>query len=175
MKLLPVLSYYNGEDGTYCSVLPNRVTRDWLLSACAEAASCGCVVTAPGELHTTVIHSTRGLNLTEQHQAHDAHDLSASRDFAATAGKFIHWAGHDDTGYVVFEVDSPELTELNSWLRSTFDMPVSFDDYLAHVSIVTDAYAEGEASAAELVEKLNALPRPERLGFTGFRMENLKG
>jgi hypothetical protein len=173
MKRLKVLSYYDGNAGTYCSVKPYGVSQQWLMDVCARAQYLGFLATTPLELHLTVIHSEKGLSLPQQHRAYNEQDLGVARTFESIPAQFVHWAGHDNTGYVVLELESPALSQLNSWFRTTFNMPVSFDEYRAHVSIVTDAYSSGIDPAQRLVDLLNSTPKPANLDFMGLRIENL--
>jgi hypothetical protein len=168
-----VTAYYTGGNGTYCSVAPTAEAQAWITKICEHARLMGFDATGPLDQHVTVLHSKRGLTLSEQNELPLA-GLNASRRFNVKPKEFIHWEGHDSEGYVVLELESPELTAVNAWLRSTFNMPVSFDDYRPHVTIATNAYSNSREYAQSLCDELNRLPRPENLVFTGLRVEDLK-
>ncbi len=168
-----VTAYYTGGNGTYCSVCPTQETADWLRMVCEKARWMGFAATGPLDQHVTVVHSKKGLTLAEQTQT--AARIPATQVFYATVSGFTHWKGHDNEGYVVLELDSPDLHAVNTWMRNTFDLPVSFDDYRAHVTIAKDAYSNSLEYAQQLCDELTKLPRiRQRLAFSGLRVEDLK-
>lgn len=176
IKQLKVTAYYTGKEGTYSSVMPTSQSAVYLKACCDIARDMGFEgATSPFDMHVTVIHSKKGLTLAEQHAAWNSGIFGVNQQYDATPKHFTHWAGHDETGYLVLELDSPELSKVNKWLRDTFDMPVSFDEYKAHLTIVTDAYAKGGTDAVEkLIAELNKIPMPDTLTFQGLRIEDLK-
>lgn len=176
IKQLKVTAYYTGGEGTYASVMPTSQSAVYLKMCCDIARDMGFEgATSPFDMHVTVIHSKKGLMLAEQHVAWASGYFGVNQVFDAKPKHFTHWAGHDETGYLVLELDSPELAEVNSFLRNTFDLPVSFDEYKAHLTIVTDAYTKGgEAAVEKLIAALNQIPMPQQLLFQGLRIEDLK-
>lgn len=176
IKQLKVTAYYTGDSGTYASVMPTSQSSIYLKACCDIARDMGYEgATSPFDMHVTVIHSKKGLSLAEQHAAWSSGYFGVNQEFSTKPKHFTHWAGHDDTGYLVLELDAPELAKINGWLRSNFDLPVSFDEYKAHLTIVTDAYTKGGADAVEkLIAELNKIPMPDEIKFQGLRIEDLK-
>lgn len=168
-------AYYTGGDGTYISAVPTHNTSTYFKACCDTARSLGFdEATGPLDMHVTIIHSKNGIDGDQQSILWESGRAAPDRVLRATVVGFTHWAGHDGTGYVVMELHSDDLSELNYWLRNNFDLPVSFEDYRAHVTIVTNAYKkDGEAGAEQLIRVLNKLPAPQSLAFCGIRVEDL--
>jgi hypothetical protein len=173
IRQLKATAYYTGTSGTYASAQPTAETSQYIQQCCEKASWMGFKATGPLDQHTTVIHSKKGLDWQQQHDLW-MNGFNASRVFDATVKGFTHWAGHNDKGYVVMEIDCPELQLVNAWLRKTYDLPVSFDEYRPHVTIVEDAYVNSVAYAEQLIEELNKIPKPLSMAFTGLRVEDLK-
>jgi hypothetical protein len=169
-----VLSFYTGTDGTYASVKPKDKSAARLQAYCLVATSMGHIgVISPLDLHTTVMYSKVGLNVDAQKTLWAEH-YSVERVFAAKPKHFVHWAGHDDDGYIVLELESADLTELNTVLQKQFGLTSSFPDYRPHVTIVNKAYAKGGVELAQqTVDRLNGMRMPNTLLFTGLRVEDL--
>lgn len=173
LRMLKETAYYSGDNGTYASVMPSAEASAYIQTVCEKAKALGFDATGPLDQHVTVIHSKKGLTPEQQEECW-LNGFTASRTFTATIKGFTHWGGHNDSGYVVLEVDCPELTKLNGWLRQTYDLPVSFDDYKAHITIAQDAYKVSADYADKLTKRLNGIARPKYLTFTGLRIEDLK-
>ena len=177
IKRLPVTAFYTGDNGTYCSVLPTTATTDFLRAMCTVLETAGFEPHTPLNFHVTVIHSKTGMALKEQQDAWAA--LQADAVFRAIPKHVTHWSGHNDTGYIVLELDAPELAEIHQFLKTTFDLETSFPDYRAHITLVEDAYKKGDddnLAVQTIVNKLNQMlgTNPTPLTFTGIRMEDLK-
>lgn len=170
------LAFYSGKDGTYASVKPTDASAARLQAFCIVAKSMGFEkVTSPLDLHVTVMYSQVGLNHDYQLDLWSKY-FSVEKVFSADVGDFTHWAGHDDEGYLVLELKSTALTELNGLLRDKYGLKSSFPDYKAHVTIATDAYVNGSPDKAEACcERLNSMRKPATLNFCGLRVEDLKG
>lgn len=168
-----ITAQYKGDNGTYCSVVPRLITQAWIAALCERAQWMGFTATGPLDQHVTVVHSKKSLTVPQQNQIPMA-GYSADAEFIAQPHKFTHWAGHDGDGFVVLELNSPKLSALNSWMRKTFDLPVSFDEYRAHVTIATDAYSNSVEYAQQLCEELEKIELIlPHLEFTGLRVEDL--
>lgn len=173
VKRLKVLSYYTGNSGTYMSVMPGADGMAFIQQCGEVAAAEGLTPNSPLNAHVTVVYSKSSLARDEQLSLLD-NGFNAKHLFEATVKGFTHWGGHDNSGYIVMELDCPELTKYNTWLRETFDLPVSFDEYKAHITIAEDAYAKGEAPAQHIVDTLNWLEFPKTVTLTGLKIEDLK-
>lgn len=173
VKRLKVLSYYTGNSGTYMSVMPSAAGM-FFIKQCGEVAAAeGLAPNSPLNAHVTVVYSKSSLAHHEQVSLLN-NGFDSKHLFEATVKGFTHWGGHDNSGYIVMELDCPALTSYNTWLRETFDLPVSFDEYRAHITIAEDAYAKGEDVAQRIVDSLNWLDFPTTVTLTGLKIEDLK-
>jgi len=173
LKRLKVLSYYTGDSGTYMSVMPGAEAMKFIKQCGDVAEDKGLKANSPLNAHVTVVYSKSSLSHAEQVTLLD-NGFNAKHLFEATVTGFTHWGGHDDSGYIVMELDCPELTKYNTWLRQTFDLPVSFDEYKAHITIAEDAYVNGIDTAQQVVDALNWLDFPTTVTLTGLKVEDLK-
>ena len=158
MKVLKpaVASMYTGK-GTYMSVRPHFSAIPFLQSLSNIIASAGFTPLAPYSWHMTLIYSKEGqLSFDDQVRCMVEGHLVAERKFAVFVKGFTHWAGHNNEGYIVLEMESPELSVVNAWLQSTFNLPTTFPDYKPHISLVYEAYKNGVPAADALVKSLNA-------------------
>jgi len=55
--------------------------------------------------------------------------------YKATAKKLLHWPGQEGKGYIVLELESPELKELHKKFVDAGFKP-NFPDYTPHVSLI---------------------------------------
>ena len=174
---LPVTAFYTGDNGTYVSVLPTTSTTDFIRGMCKELRGADFETHTPLNFHVTVMYSKTGMPLKEQQDVWAM--LQADQVFTARPKHVTHWSGADGKGFIVMELDAPELAEIHNFMKTTFDLETSFPDYRAHVTLVEDAYDKKDVdnmAVQNIVNKLNQMlgTDPQPLTFTGIRMEDLK-
>lgn len=174
MKILR--SHYIGAmyegTGLYCSVQPIRESLDYFWAVCKRAESAlGIPATTKVNLHSTIVCSETSLSLDKQRILGDE-GVHADYVFIATVKRYQHFAGHNGKGYLVAELVSPMMAEYHHWLRDRFSLAVTFDEYMPHVTIVTDAYTVSTKVLDQLCAELNQGPYPRQIFLSGMRVEN---
>lgn len=173
VKQLRVTSYYTGSLGSYISVMPDASTMDFMKQCCDIAKVSGFVPNSPLNSHVTVVHSKDSLTVEEQGLLL-AHGFNPRHEYHAQVSEFTHWEGHNGKGYIVMGLNCAELEAYNSWLRETFNLKTSFDEFKPHITLVEDAYLNGKKRAQLLVDELNWLSFPKNIILTGLKIEDLK-
>jgi hypothetical protein len=148
---------FKGRKGTYVSVIPTGDSiaeiRKFLPNI-PEASE-------PASFHATVIYSKSILTKDGQ----DALLKEVDTVFNATAVAVTTWVGHDDNSYVVLELESPELAELNKKLKTEYGLVTNFDDYRCHVTLAADLTP---------IPPKSVRIKPVKLQFFGLRIEDAK-
>ena len=171
-SLTSVLSYYSGKSGTYCSVTPDIAFCEYLNKCSKVVDALGMKSTSALNHHVTLVHSKNTISKPSHHEIWSK-GFHGSTTFKASHTGFTHWAGHDDTGYVVLTLSSPTLSDFNRQLVNEYGLAGSFPDYTPHITVATDVY--GKATYAEdLILALNEIPRPPNLTLSGMKFEDLK-
>ena len=171
-SLTSVLSYYTGKHGTYCSVVPDLRTAEYLNRLSSTTEKLCFKNTSSLNHHVTVAHSS---NTVSKSQHHDlwSEGFHSSTNFHSSPMGLTHWAGHDGEGYVVLKLDSPDLSSFNKHLVDKYGLSGDFAEYNPHVTIASDVYGKG-MYAEDLIQQLNEIKKPERLSFSGLRFEDTK-
>lgn len=118
---------YDGKTGTYASVVPDdrSVIK---ISEWVRRLGYGFDESEIDELHCTVVYSKKVLGPVT---------YEAGRSYSARLERFEYLPGHDNAGYVVAILYSPELEELHKqWLAR--GAVHSFPDYTPHITLVKD-------------------------------------
>lgn len=114
-----------GATGTYIAVYPeNEKFRDIMTSLLQG-------LQLDDKLHCTIMYSEN-----DPLSAHKLALANPQERHAARASKLVWWPGSNGTGYLVLQLDSPDLVKLHRrWIRLA-DMKHSFDDYKPHITLV---------------------------------------
>ena len=113
---------FTGTHGCYSAVTPDADSKA-LLVAIAHLLG---VETDPGKLHCTVMYSEAAPKRKP--------GCNPNRIRKATISQITHWDGHDDKGYLVALLDSPDLQEEHARLRTLGCKP-TFDEYKPHITL----------------------------------------
>ena len=163
-------------DSAYVSVVPTLSSAhrliQWLRAGISdmdllETMACSLY----GEAHVTIMYSRKqGIDLTK---IPDPAKLTSYMYYGkALLGKikeFEYWDGHNDKGYLVAKLDSPELCALNEKWKQ-LGLKHSFDDYTPHVTIVSP-FAENAPMVAALNQRL--IDHPLSMEFLNEKIEPL--
>lgn len=144
MKILNIEEAYYSEAGLYAFVYPMRKSLDTLLkflSACGINQS--LMSNTPNMMHCTIMHSKNSIPV------HKIPRIDRASAYDANLKQFTSWGGHNNSGYLVAELDSPGLTKLhNQW--KALGAEHSFPEFRPHVTIL-----EGNLATPKLASKLN--------------------
>lgn len=143
---------FTGTHGCYSAVTPDADSKA-LLSAVAHMLG---VETDPDKLHCTVMYSEvapkKGIGCNRQ------------RVRKATVSQITHWDGHDNKGYLVALLDSPELQEEHARLKTLGCQP-TFDDYKPHITLYAGIKMTPELQAT-IDSVMSAMPADIELDLT---------
>lgn len=152
---------YKPNDGLYAKVHP---TNNSLVRLLSFLRSCGLrrsILLHPNEIHCTIMHS--------KSPPSQLPVLNREKVYDTRVKHFTAWDGHNDTGYLVAELDSPALHRLHNAWRARGCVP-SFDDYKPHITLI-----EGSLASLGLARKLNSRYKGDlQLQFHGHSFESLQ-
>lgn len=113
------------------------------------------------DLHSTIMYAKGAFP--------ESIPLQKGKRFGAKIIGIEFWDGHDNDGYVVAILDSPDLVNRNKEWAAT-GLKHSFDDYSPHVTLFDKL-----SKTDELVQKINAVAK-KAIGTTlVFDQEQLEG
>jgi hypothetical protein len=154
---------YTGEVGCFVSVEPDVDTQmkllDWVnrlgfeLDAMEEA-----------RLHCTVVHSKEGAPL--------SYNIDTSTRFVGRLQNIEFWEGHDQAGYLVATLQSPDLQARHRyWVAGGADH--SFGAYAPHVTL--KRYLSPSEAMYQRMRRLADRERGSILAFYNEAIEDVKG
>lgn len=147
--------------GTYVCALPDNKSRTKLVHI-SSALGHPISVEESEDLHSTVIYSKGAFP--------SKFDFSRQY-FGAKITGLEFWDGHDNDGYVVVTLDSPDLTAENRrW--TTLGLKHSFEDYTPHVTLFSKI-----DKTEDLIQRINRLTSKvagTTLIFDQLQLEGLK-
>lgn len=154
---------YTGEVGCFVSVEPDVDTSmkllDWInrlgfeLDAMEES-----------RLHCTVVHSKEGAPL--------SYKINESVRYVARLQNIEFWSGHDNAGYLVATLQSPDLQARHRyWVAGGADH--SFGDYAPHVTL--KRFLTPSDAMYQRMRRLADRERGSILAFYNESIEDVKG
>ena len=143
---------FTGTHGCYSAVTPDDDSRA-LLVAIAHLLG---VETDPAKLHCTVMYSEAAPK--------KAPGCNPNRIRKAAISQLSHWDGHDDKGYLVALLDSPELQEEHARLKTLGCRP-TFDEYKPHITLYAGIKMTPELQAT-MGDVMSVLPHDIELNLT---------
>lgn len=145
--------------GTYVCVLPDKESK-LKLAKISAALGHPIPIAEVEDLHSTVMYSKGSF----------PRELSLPRKrFGAKVVGLEFWDGHNNDGYVVVILDSPDLVARNRFWTAQ-GLKHSFDDYTPHVTLFSKI-----EKTPELVNKINAVSK-KAIGTTlVFDQEQIEG
>lgn len=147
--------------GSYVCVLPDDLTKARLI-AIASMLNISLSYDQVEDLHSTIVYA-RG--------CFPKDPTTSSSVFGAMINQLQYWDGHDNEGYLVIILDSPQLVARNRYWAAQ-GLEHSFEDYTPHVTLAT-----GIDKNERLIHRMNLVTRKisgTPLAFINETLEGLK-
>lgn len=143
---------YTGNNGFYCSVSIRQPQLRPLVELFQRAVGFAMPLNEDEDigLHCTVMYSNTALTVTPE-VADSSNRRVKDLIMKGKVSKFDYWDGHNDKGYLVAKLDSPDLqARHNGWIM--MGAKPTFSPYEAHITITT---GEDAKILSKLLPQLN--------------------
>ena len=129
LSFVPAKQEYTGTDGVYVALEPISGGRK-IFNIVSDVLRKSKIKPEPAEsYHVTVVWSDKAPDHSMVNMM-----LEDSKTYRAKIAGVTSWAGHDNDGYVVIELESSDLLQRHKeWLKAGASH--SFPDYRAHITI----------------------------------------
>lgn len=158
---------YSGKSGLYASVTPVMGYQRFMAAMASQFHHLD--LTPVDDVHCTLIYS-------REEQPHALRVAQAITEgpfqFTAFPKEVKYWDGHDNKGYIVLGLDSPDLHKRHhKW--KLLGAKHSFPDYEAHITLAKGLTAPSQAWLDECNHMLELMRMP--IIFGGEHVEDIKG
>lgn len=151
---------YTGDNGFYCSVDIRQPQLQPLVQLFKRAVGFDMPLNPDQDigLHCTVMYSKQALSV-DPDLANKANARVKDLIMRGRVTKFDYWDGHNDKGYFVAKLDSPDLQARHNLWKSMGAVP-TFDPYEAHMTIVDGPDAKVLAKQLDMLNQALAASAP---------------
>lgn len=156
---------YTGKSGLYSAVEPTKKSVADLTKLCTRAG----IVELESDLHCTIMYSPNKC-LPESSAT-----KWSKNQYKAVGKKFRWWVGHDNAGYLILELDSPELEKEHLRLKE-LGCVSTFPNYVPHLTLRNNFYFKDEDEQKSRLRSANLILRrnPLDLVLTDQKVEDIK-
>lgn len=157
---------YTGEHGLYSAVEPTPESVEAITKLCKLAGFEGL----EDDLHCTLMYSP------DATIPEDVALKYSQEDYIADVKGFNWWAGHDNDGYLVLELDSAELSAENNRFRAAGAKP-TFEEYRPHITLKNKFWFKNDSDRKYALKNGNMVIRKNPLEVTlvNQKIEDIKG
>lgn len=132
----------------YVSVYPRPTSKQVLANLMASLENRLPNALPPHEWHITVLYAVNECQTQDLRKS-----IVGAWEYPVTVRKAdLFLNEEEETVHLVLKVQSPELTEFNSFLRKTLQLRSTFQDYVPHITLASNAHLDMDISFQDTVD-----------------------